>query len=78
MMLDHVSLSLSLEGSGSCEILMEALIPDNYTDTAVECRDGDFEIKIEKLNSSSIYNISDDFLRCYEVSLEILSLLDVK
>ncbi len=77
-MLDYVDIKLSFEGYGSCEILKNSLIQDNYSDTEISCKDGNLEIEIKKLSLSSLNNVADDFMRCYEVSLNVISLFDVK
>ncbi len=77
-MINYVDVKLSFDGYGSCEILRDSLVPDDYSGTNVSCNNGKLEIEIKKLSLSSMNNTADDFMRCYEVSLKVISLFDVK
>ena len=50
---------------------MNTINPDNDASIRMELMEDQLTIEIKELKISSIYNISEDILRCYEISKKI-------
>jgi hypothetical protein len=70
-----VGISLRITISDEEEVLKNAassLVPDNNDDIAVSVTDGIMTVDVKNLKISSIYNLSEDILRCYEISKKLM------
>jgi len=70
-----VSVSLKIIINDEPEILKNAassLDPDNNSDIKVSVDNGAMTVNVENLKISSIYSISEDILRCYEISKKMM------
>lgn len=70
-----MSVSLRITISDEEEVLKNAassLIPDNNDDITVSVKDGTMTVDVKDLKISSIYNLSEDILRCYEISKKLM------
>ena len=69
-----MSVKLTLIIHDDHEVLKEAMNsinPDNDTSVRMELIKDQLNIEIKDLKISSIYNVSEDILRCYELSKKI-------
>ncbi len=57
-----------------CVDLYNSLLPDNDENIFMKCSDSKIEIKIKNLKLTSIYNITEDILRNYDVFSKIKNL----
>ena len=66
-----MSVTLRLRIKDNPEILENAagsMNPDNNSDVKIKIEGSEMTVEISKLKISSIYNVSEDILRCFEIS----------
>ncbi len=69
----RIQFELTTEASqDACEIIVKSLNPDNDPNISMECADGKIKVQVRNLKIASLYNITDDILRCYETSKKIV------
>jgi len=56
----------------TCEMIRKSLNPDNDPNITMVCSGGKLSVNVRNLKISSLYNITDDILRCYETSKKIV------
>lgn len=66
-------LGVRLDG---CELIRQSLNPDNNEDMEITCSENEMVITVRNLGISSLYNLIDDIVRCYEVSKKIFESRD--
>ncbi len=55
-----------------CKTVRDSLKPDNKEEITAECIAGTLVVRIRKLGISSLYNVTDDIIRCVEISKKII------
>lgn len=67
-----VRLTISIcDDPGILKEAMSSINPDNDKDITMDLVDNKLKIEISNLKLSSIYNVSEDILRCYDISKKI-------
>ena len=59
------------DGHEALKEAMNSINPDNDASVRMELIEDQLTIEIKELKVSSIYNVSEDILRCYELSKKI-------
>lgn len=68
-----VGMSISIDlGETKCMTVLNSLKPDENDEMESKCNNGILEIQVKNLKIASIYNLTDDILRCVEVSKNIV------